>query len=68
MKVLNVNHKEHGDILFTLIQDKSKMWKICNIAVFGDTSRDTFSPFAMSSHKMNAALGSMLDVLNDKVR
>jgi hypothetical protein len=35
MKVVQVAHKTDGAITFTLIQDRQKQWKICNIFKFG---------------------------------
>jgi hypothetical protein len=67
IKILNVKHKTHGDVLFTLMQDQTEMWKICNMAIFGDTSPGSLSPAAISPEKVDVALGSMLDILNDKV-
>ena len=68
VKVLNVKHKEHGDVLFTLIQDESKLWKISNLAIFGNAvAPEASSNDSLNSKKVNAALGSMLDILNDKV-
>mmetsp|Transcript_9124 Transcript_9124/g.15414 ORF Transcript_9124/g.15414 Transcript_9124/m.15414 type:complete len:328 (-) Transcript_9124:96-1079(-) len=67
VKILNVKHKEYGDVLFTLIQDESQLWKISNIAVFGNTvAQESVSADELNSDKVNAALGSMLDILNDK--
>lgn len=71
VKVLNVKHKEHGNVLFTLIQAESALWKICNVAVFGDgslPSSTSESPDSLNTEKVNSALGSLLDILNDKVK
>jgi len=68
LKVLNVRHKTHGDVLFTLIPDLTNEWKICNVAIFGDASSHSLSNNSdyITPQKINLALGSMLDILNDK--
>jgi hypothetical protein len=35
LKVVQVSHKTEGVMTFTLIQDRQKLWKICNIFKFG---------------------------------
>ena len=71
IKMLKVKHKTQGDVVFTLLQDQTKLWKICNVAVFGDTSQEASQEALISAtiapEKVNVALGSLLDILNDKV-
>jgi hypothetical protein len=66
IKIMSVKHRKHGDMIFTLIQDQTKLWKICNIATFGDTNPALLTSSSISSDLIDMALGSMLDLLNDK--
>jgi hypothetical protein len=43
-----LNHEHHGTATFTLIKDQMDMWKVCNIAIFGDTENGSVDQ--ISSH------------------
>lgn len=63
VKIFNVKHKTHGDVVFTMVKDQFSLWKICSAAIFGEIAS---TDETMPSHTINSVLGGLLNHLNDK--